>query len=138
MSERRARFRIRKGEVEIEYEGSSNDVNSRYKEAFEWLKTGPPKRVRKEKGDEEKKEEGKKKGTRSSAIWSPAIDSMIKEGFFKLPNRRTRKDVEKALEDKALPIKGKASQITIALTRKVRRGELKGTKGPDGWVFWTE
>jgi len=71
-------------------------------------------------------------------IWSPAIDRLIQKGFFKLPNRRTRKDVEKALEDRALPVKGKARQIITALTRKVRKGDLKGTKGPDGWTFWTE
>lgn len=139
MSEKRARFRIRKGEVEIEYEGSSDDVNKRYREAFEWVKTIVTKRPKKEKeGKEEQKEEVKKKGKRGPAIWSPAIDRLIQEGFFKLPNRRTKKEVVKELENRALPVKGKSESILVALTRKVRRGNLKGTKGPDGWAFWTE
>jgi hypothetical protein len=140
MSERKAHFRIRKGEIEIEYEGSSNDVNKKYEEAFEWLKTIPSKRTKKEKEDKEEKDEKeeKKRGTRGPAIWSPAIDSLIQEGFFKLPNSRTRKDVEKELEDKALPVKGKSGQIVTTLRRKVRKGDLKGTKGPEGWTFWTE
>jgi hypothetical protein len=46
--------------------------------------------------------------------------------------------VIKALKDKALPVKGKARIILQTLTRKVRRGDLKGTHGPEGWAFWTE
>ena len=139
MSEDRSRFKIRNEEIEIEYEGSPKDVNERYDKAFEWISSVPRegKRKKGEKKEEEKKEE-KKKGTRGPAIWSPAINTLIEEGYFKLPNRRTRAEVEKALEDKALPASGKKSQILIALTRKVRRGDLKGTKGPEGWVFWTE
>lgn len=139
MSDGRGHFKIKKGEVEIEYEGSSNDVNNRYKEAFEWLKTIPLKTAEKEKeGEKEEKQQRTKKGTRGPAIWSPAIDTLIREGFFKLPNRRTKKEVQKALEDRALPTKGKSTQILVALTRKVRKGDLKGTKGPDGWTFWAE
>ena len=34
----------------------------------------------------------------ASKSWAPAIDGLIKEGFFKLPNKRTREEVAKALE----------------------------------------
>jgi len=136
MSEVKSRFKIKNGEIEIEYEGLVKDVNERYKEAFDWLKSVP--RKKEEEREKEVEEEERKKGTRGPEIWSPAIDSLIKEGFFKLPNRRTTKEVMKALEDKALPVKGKSGRIVTTLTRKVRRGDLKGTKGPEGWNFWTE
>jgi len=71
-------------------------------------------------------------------IWAPAIDNLIQEGFFKLPNKRTREDVAKALETKAISTKGNAGIIANTLTRRVKKGALKGTKGPDGWVYWTE
>lgn len=139
MSEIKSHFRIKNGEIEIEYDGPVEEVSQRYKEAFEWLKSSPsmgtPK-SRVEKGKEETEE--KRKGTRGPEIWSPAIDNLIKENFFKLPNRRTRKEVMKALEDKALPVQGKEDVITQTLTRKVRKDDLKGTKGLDGWTFWTE
>lgn len=84
------------------------------------------------------KEEEKRKGARGPEIWSPAIDALIQEGFFKLPNKRMAKDVIKALADRALPVTGKSAQILTTLKRKVRKGILKGTKGPEGWTFWTE
>ena len=70
--------------------------------------------------------------------WAYAIDSLIGEGFFKLPNKRTREDVAKALEARAISTKGKAGIIAATLTRRVRKGKLKGARGPDGWVYWTE
>jgi hypothetical protein len=139
MSEDKSRFKIKNGEIEIEYEGPIKDANERYKEAFDWLKSIPHEAIGK-KMDREKKEgaEEKKKGTRGREIWSPAIDALIKEGFFKLPKRRTTKEVLKALEDKALPTQDKGHIISVTLTRKVRRGDLKGTKSSEGWTFWTE
>jgi len=139
MSEFKSRFKIKNGEIEIEYEGLVKDVNERYKEALDWLKSLPRKEGEPEKEEQKEKEgEERKKGTRGPEIWSPAIDSLIQEGFFKLPQKRFNKDVIKALEDKALPVKGKTSIILKTLTRKVRRGDLKGTKSPEGWTFWTE
>lgn len=140
MSEVKSRFKIKNGDMEIEYEGLVKDVDERYKEALEWLKSVPLEKSEEGKEASEEREQGeeKKKGTRGPEIWSPAIDTLIQEGFFKLPDKRTKRDVVKALEDKALPMKGKADAILTTLTRKVRRGDLKGTKGPEGWTFWTE
>ena len=67
-----------------------------------------------------------------------AIESLIREGFFKLPNERTREDVAKALEARAISTKGKESRIANSLARRVKKGVLKATKGPDGWIYWTE
>jgi len=71
-------------------------------------------------------------------IWAPAIDSLIQQGFFKLPNKRTRVDVAKALEARAISTKGNASIIANTLTRRAKKGVLKAAKGPAGWVYWTE
>jgi len=67
-----------------------------------------------------------------------ALESLIQEGFFRLPNERTREDVAKALESRAISTKGKEGRIANSLSRRVKKGVLKAAKGPDGWVYWTE
>jgi uncharacterized protein (DUF362 family) len=67
-----------------------------------------------------------------------AFESLICEGFFKLPNKRTIKDVAKALEARGLSTKGKEGKITNSLARRVKKGVLRAAKGPDGWLYWTE
>ena len=140
VSEAKSRFRIKNGATEVEYEGPVEDVKERYKEAFGWLKSAQHEGIEKKTDEktEEKIEKEKKKGTRAPEIWVPAIDGLIKDEFFKLPNKRRKNDVVKALADKALPVEGKNGVIAITLIRTVRKGALKGTKGPDGWTFWTE
>ncbi len=66
------------------------------------------------------------------------MEDLIKEGFFKLPNRRTRKDVALALKAKGLSTEDKENRIANSLSRRVKKGVLKAAKGPDGWVYWTE
>jgi len=70
--------------------------------------------------------------------WSPGIDSLIQEGFFELPNKRTREEVAKALKAKGLRVKGNNGVIATTLTRRVKKGKLKANKSADGWVYWTE
>ncbi len=126
MSDAKSRFKVKNGEIEIEYEGQVKDVNERYKEALEWLKSIPQRQEGEKKGEKQRKgdAEDKKKGTRGPEIWSPAIDDLIQSGFFKLPNKRTNKDVIKALEDKALPAKGKTKKDGFfGPTHKIKRGE---------------
>lgn len=66
------------------------------------------------------------------------LESLINEGFFKLPNRRTTDDVVKALEAKGLSTKDMKARITNSLARRVKKGVLKKTKNQDGSVYWTE
>lgn len=80
----------------------------------------------------------KKKRKGAPKVWASAIDKLIKEGFFRLPNRRTREDVEKALEARGIAIKGKRGVTYTTLTRRVTKGTLKGARSSDGWYFWTE
>jgi hypothetical protein len=86
-----SRFKIRSGDIEIEFEGTPEEVSSKYKEAFDWLKQSPPRpqsrairRVAKTKtaelpGGEPK--EVKRGGARSRVI-SPALDKLIEDGFL--------------------------------------------------------
>ena len=67
-----------------------------------------------------------------------ALESLIQDGFFKLPNKRTRKDVAEALEARGLSTEGKEQKIADSLSRRVKKGVLKSDKTPDGWVYWTE
>jgi len=67
-----------------------------------------------------------------------ALEGLIREGFFKHPNKRTLEHVVKALESKGLSTEGRKDKITGFLARRVRKGVLKKDKGSNGWVYWTE
>jgi len=70
-------------------------------------------------------------------MWAPAIDGLIQEGFFRLPNKRTREDVRKALKAKSVPVEGNMNLVVTTLKRRVKKGKLKSKKGPEGWIYWT-
>ncbi|MCJ7573554.1 hypothetical protein MUO93_04745 [Candidatus Bathyarchaeota archaeon] len=85
MSENKSRFKIKKGDIEIEYEGDSGEVTSKFSEIFEWVKTAPMSSVSKEPELTSKPgKEGKivKRGGLRTSVISPAIDTLIKEGFL--------------------------------------------------------
>ncbi|UCE29373.1 MAG: aldo/keto reductase [Candidatus Bathyarchaeota archaeon] len=69
---------------------------------------------------------------------SKALEGLIREGFFKHPDKRTLEHVVKALEAQGLPIKGKEGNIVGFLARRVKKGVLKKSKVSTGWVYWTE
>ncbi len=66
------------------------------------------------------------------------LESLIREGFFELPNKRTVRDVAEALESKGLPVEGMNSRIADSLNRRVKKRVLKRAKGTDGRLYWTE
>jgi uncharacterized protein (DUF362 family) len=68
-------------------------------------------------------------------IWSTAIDSLLKQGFFRPPHKRTIRDVARKLEAKGIKAKGMNNVINTTLTRKSKKGILKRTKTADGWIF---
>jgi len=71
-------------------------------------------------------------------VWAPTIDSLIENGFFQLPNKRTRKEVAKAFEARGISTKGNTGIIATTLARRAKKGKLKAAKEPSGWVYWTE
>ena len=74
----------------------------------------------------------------ASKIWAPAVDRLIREEFFKLPNKRTREDVRKVLKTRSVPVEGNMNLVITTLTRRVEKGMLKAKKEPEGWIYWTE
>ena len=66
-----------------------------------------------------------------------AFKTLIEEGFFKQPNKRTVEDVVDALEARGLPTKGKETKIADILVRRVKKGILKKHKKTDGQAYWT-
>ena len=67
-----------------------------------------------------------------------ALEGLLREGFFKHPNKRTLEQIIKALESKDLSTKGKQDKIINLLARRVKKGVLKKSKVSSGWLYWTE
>lgn len=134
MSEEKSRFRIRKGDIEIEFEGNPKEVSAKYKEAFEWVKSLPitPVEVKpsRKKKEEEKKE---RRGGARSRVVSPEIDKLIEEGWFS--EFRKIPDIMEELTRRAVP-GVKLETITNALNRRVKSGKLDRIKDTDGkWTY---
>ena len=135
MSEDRSRFKIKKGDIEIEYEGRSEEVSKQYKEAFEWIRTSVTRTRKLEPArDEEvmlKKKKGKRGGLRPPVI-SPEIDKMIDEGFF--DDFRHPNQVFEELRRRNVPISN-IKAVVAALNRRVPKklDRIKDDKGD--WVY---
>ena len=67
-----------------------------------------------------------------------AFDALVREGFFRKPNKRAIQDVAKALEAHGLLTAGKEDKIASFLTRRVEKGILKNSKTPNEGVYWSE
>jgi hypothetical protein len=67
-----------------------------------------------------------------------ALEGLICEGFFKLPNKWKLEHVVKALESKGLSTRGKENNISNSLAGRARRGVLEKSKVSNEWVYWTE
>jgi len=143
MSEQ-AKFRIKVGDTEIELEGPEGKILPLYNKAFEWASSVYPSSAEAIQPERKKEEEEEvkisKRGGKRKAKWSPVIDDLIKEGFFKLPNRKTVSDILKEFENRGLPHTGKGVRVAIIMVcrRRIRKGSLSGTKEDGKWSFWTE
>lgn len=128
---------MKKGDIEIEYEGRSEEVTARYQEAFEWIKTfsvGTPKpkpAIKQKREKPEEKKEDKRGGARTGII-APAIDELIKDGF--LNDFKSATQVIEELKRKTIPISGRQPVIT-ALNRRVPK-KLRRIKDENKqWVY---
>lgn len=133
MSEERSRFKIKKGDVEVEYEGKSSDVDKRYEEALTWVKsaltTSPVSQGQKAEMDLAKTD--RRGGARSNVV-SRAVDNLIEEHWIgkskKIP------DVVAELRRRAVPGVVKKNAYD-ALNRRVGK-TLDRIKDNDGqWVY---
>jgi len=134
LSEVKGRFRIKNGEIEIEYEGPIKEVNQRFEKVLGWIM--PRKEKMPEAGVTEEKEKKKsKRGGRRKPIYPPVIKRLMKEGFFK--QKKSLDEVIKKLETMNVPTRGKRATIRNALVREAgKKGStLKATKEDDTWYF---
>lgn len=129
------RFRLKKGDIEVEYEGEDSD--SKYEKAFAWIegvkvahKEVPQMR------QEQSKEQSQRGGVRTGFI-SPGIEKLMEQHFFKLPKKKQVSEIMVALRDLGIPVKGKEEAVVNACRRRLGKG-LKGTKEQGKWVFWQE
>jgi len=135
MSEERSRFKIKKGDVEVEYEGKSSDVDKRYEEAFIWVSsaatTSPPVLQEGQKAGMDLGKTDRRGGARSNVV-SKAVDKLIEEHWIgkskKIP------DIVAELQRRAVP---GVVEINVynALNRRVGK-TLDRIKDNDGqWVY---
>jgi hypothetical protein len=68
---------------------------------------------------------------------SKALQELVREGYFKHPNKRTLKNIAKALESKGISTKDKEDNIRNSLAGRVKKGILKRSKTPSGRIYWT-
>lgn len=135
LSEIKNRFRVRNGEMEIEYEGPLDEVNKRYDKALEWLTSQPAKEASPKKEVSSGKEKEDKRGGARKAIYPPEIEKLKEANFFK--PKKSLDEVIKKFESMIVPTKGKRNAILTALKADTRKkgSTLKGTKEDDTWYF---
>jgi hypothetical protein len=126
-----ARFRVRSGDFELEYEGPSDLVESRYVDALKLLEDKPP--TTKAIAQENQKRGGRG-GLRVNVI-SEALDGLIAEGWFK--SKRSIETVVLELQNRKIPGVDK-NNVRVALDRRVRSRKLKSIKDNGDWVYWTD
>ena len=138
MSEPTAKFRIKKDDIEIEYEGTPKEVDSRFGESFEWIKTvGSSSEVHKDakeresKGAEKDSKKDKRGGARSPLL-SKAIDDLIEEGFF--DSFKTVKEVFEELKRKAIPVSSLPA-VRTPMNRRVADKLDRNRDENNKWVY---
>jgi uncharacterized protein (DUF362 family) len=71
----------------------------------------------------------KSKKTRAALTWGGRVNrafaTLVKEGFFNFPSKRTVEDVINALEAKGISTEGRVDKIPDFLTRRVKNGILR-------------
>jgi len=91
------RFKVKVGEVELEYEGEPAEVRERYEQALEWMRTSP-RTVQSEPKSTEKAEEEKRsyKKTGEMKILTERLAELRKEKFFDTPKglQQIRKELQ--------------------------------------------
>jgi hypothetical protein len=133
MSEDKSRFRIKKGDTEIEFEGKSQDVNARYKEAFDWVKSSvvvvkPPT----PSPDGKKKKTDKEKSSKKAKGVASEVDKLIEEGWIDEYKRPA--DVLEELDRRA--VTGVYIQaVNSALKQRVGKTLERIKDESDNWVY---
>ena len=141
MSETKSRFKMKKGDIEIEYEGVSEEVSSKFTEIFDWLKsepvihtqtkpnnnvTDPPQAI---KQQNQVQKQGKGGGSRSAVV-APALNEILNDGF--LNDFKSLDQILEELKRRAVPSNLKS--VRSAIVRKVPK-TVDRVKDGDTWVY---
>lgn len=72
-------------------------------------------------------------------LWSAsrAVDSLMKSGYFRLPNKRTIPDIMAALIETDARAKKRDKMIYTTIRRRFEKGKLQGEKTDSDWLYWT-
>jgi hypothetical protein len=136
MSENRSRFKIKKGDIEVEYEGNREEVAKRYADAFAWVSlTSPisPPHVPSGKSTAGEPSKPSKRGGVRSNVISRAIDGLIGEHWM-----GTSKKVTAIVEElKRRGVKGvDENNANEALKRRVGKTVDRIKDKSDGkWIY---
>ena len=80
------RFRIRRGDVEIEFEGEPSDALKRYDELMSWVRSAPEGKAKSTiPSDSKEDKQVARRNTGESKVIRERLDSLKDEGFFKSP-----------------------------------------------------
>jgi predicted metal-dependent hydrolase len=136
LSEAKNRFKIKNGDVEIEYEGPIEEVNERYDNALKWLASQTlaiPKKKESAEGEKEEKRGGVRK-----PIYPQWIEKLKIEKFFR--PKKSLDEIIKKFESLGVPTRDKRTAIRNALINDTHKKEskLKSTKEGDEWFFWED
>jgi ribosome maturation protein Sdo1 len=138
MSEDRSRFSIKKGEIEITYEGKTEDVNNRYREAFAWVvKTGADEATSAHVSGRKKKTIGagaeKSKPEKHAKGVAEVISKLMEESWFD----KDRKNTEVLEELERQGVTGVYLEaVDSALKRRLKKKTLERHKSESGdWVY---
>jgi len=133
---------MRKGDIEIEYQGTPSEVSSKFSEAFDWLKGATvvtePSRPSVESGDVSvRPPEGGKQGRKGvggarTPVISPAIDKLIEEGF--LDDFKPVPEITKELRRRTVPVSGD-NRVSTALNRKIPKTLERIEDDQGRWVY---
>ena len=126
-----ARFRVRSGDFELEYEGPSDLIECRYVDALKLLQDKPLPPIARGQDNQKRASRG---GLRVSVI-SEALDGLIGENWFK--SKRSTDSVVLELQNRKVPGVDKQN-VRVALNRRVRARKLKSIKDNGDWVYWTD
>jgi hypothetical protein len=142
LAESKNHFKIRNGEIEIEYEGPLTEVNKRFDQTYLWAtsaKTAPPNKTKEKEIDESLGEKKKSnRGGHRKEIYPPYIKKLKEQNFF--TPKKSIDEVEKKLKDLGAPTVGKRTAICNALMNDTRKenSKLHATKEGKIWSYWED
>jgi hypothetical protein len=130
-----SRFRVKRGEIEVEYEGPDSD--KKYDAAIHWVESlggvvQPTSVVEKKRMEEGKVD---KRGGQRSAVIGPAVDKLIDDGW--LDEHRAVTEIVSELKSKGTP--GVTNEnVNTACMRRAHSGKLDTILDGSQRVFWAK